>query len=156
MGHGSRHDSGLLAIAVFKLVKAALLLLLGVGLLEYMHADLATLFSLLLESLHLNADTRLIHALVLKVEALQPHSLLVAGMVSLGYAALLLAEGIGLWLELSWAAYVTVVSTSALVPFEVYELIERVTVPRIILLAINLIIVFYLVKHLKQHTFRPS
>ena len=70
-----------------------------------------------------------------------------------GYAALL-AERIGLWLELSWAAYLTVVSTSALVPFEIYELIERVTWPRIILLAANLVIVLYLIKQLKQHTLR--
>jgi len=142
------------AIAVFKLFKGVLLLLVGFGLLELMHADLATLFSLLLESLHLNADTRLMHALMLKVEALQPHSILIAGAISLGYAALLLTEGIGLWLELWWGAYVTVVSTSALVPFEVYELIERVTLPRIILLAVNLVIVLYLVKQLKQHTLK--
>jgi len=64
----------------------------------------------------------------------------------------LLTEGIGLWLELWWAAYVTVVSTSALVPFEVYELIERVTLTRIILLVVNLVIVLYLVKQLKQHS----
>ena len=96
------------------------------------------------------------HALMLKVDALQPHSILIAGAISLGYAALLLAEGIGLWLELSWAAYLTVVSTSALVPFEVYEIIERVTLPRIILLAVNLVIVLYLVKQLKQHTLRRS
>jgi len=142
------------AIAVFKLFKGILLLLVGFGLLELMHADLATLFSLLLESLHLNADTRLMHALMLKVEALQPHSILIAGAISLGYAALLLTEGIGLWLELWWAAYVTVVSTSALVPFEVYELIERVTLTRIILLVVNLVIVLYLVKQLKQHTLK--
>jgi uncharacterized membrane protein (DUF2068 family) len=61
-------------------------------------------------------------------------------------------EGIGLWLELWWAAYVTVVSTSALVPFEVYELFERVTLPRIILLVVNVLIVLYLMKQLKQHT----
>ena len=113
MGRASRHHTGMAAIAVFKLFKGALLLLVGFGLLELMHADLATLFSLLLESLHLNADTRLMHALMLKVEALQPHSILIAGAISLGYAALLLAEGIGLWLELWWAAYVTVVSTSS-------------------------------------------
>ena len=53
-----------------------------------------------------------------------------------------------------WAAYLTVVSTSALVPFEVYELIERATLPRIILLAVNLVIVLYLVKQLKQKTLR--
>ena len=80
------------AIAVFKLFKGILLLLVGFGLVELMHADIATWFSLLLESLHLNADTRLVHALVLKVDALQPHSILMAGLVSLGYAALLLTE----------------------------------------------------------------
>ena len=154
MGRTSRHHTGMAAIAVFKLFKGILLLLVGFGLLELMHADLVTLFSLLLESLHLNADTRLMHALMLKVEALQPHSILIAGAISLGYAALLLTEGIGLWLELWWAAYVTVVSTSALVPFEVYELIERVTLPRIILLVVNLVIVLYLVKQLKQHTLK--
>ena len=152
MGRASRHHTGMVAIAVFKLCKGALLLLVGFGLLELMHADIATLFSMLLESLHINADTRLVHALMLKVDALKPHSILIAGLISLGYAALLLAEGIGLWLEVSWAAYLTVVSTSALVPFEVYELIERVTLPRIILLAVNLVIVLYLVKQLKRHT----
>jgi len=152
MGRANQHHTGMAAIAVFKLLKGALLLLVGVGLLELIHADIATLFSMLLESLHVNADTRLVHALVLKVDALKPHSILIAGLISLGYAALLLAEGIGLWLEVSWAAYLTVVSTSALVPFEVYELIERVTLTRIILLVVNLVIVLYLVKQLKQHS----
>ena len=46
----------------------------------------------------------------------------------LGYAALLLAEGIGLWLELSWAAYLTVVSTSALVPFGQEEIQNATTI----------------------------
>ena len=154
MGYASRHQTGMAAIAAFKLFKGALLLLVGFGLLELMHADIAAVFSLLLEFLHINTDTRLVHALMLKAEALQPHSILIAGAISLGYAALLLAEGIGLWLELSWAAYLTVVSTSALVPFEVYELIERVTLPRIILLAVNLVIVLYLVKQLKRHTLK--
>jgi uncharacterized membrane protein (DUF2068 family) len=154
MGRTSRRHTGMVAIAVFKLFKGALLLLAGFGLLELMHADMATLFSRVLESLHVNADTRLVHALVLKVDALQPHTVLIAGLVSLGYAALLLAEGIGLWLELSWAAYLTVVSTSALVPFEVYELIERATFPRTILLVVNLVIVLYLVRQLKQNTLR--
>ena len=65
------HHTGLAVIAVFKVVKGLLLLLLGLGLLKLMHAEIATLFSLLIEALHLNADSRLIHALVLKVDALQ-------------------------------------------------------------------------------------
>jgi len=59
------HHTGLAVIAVFKVVKGLLLLFLGLGLLKLVHAEIATLFSLLIEALHLNADSRLIHALVL-------------------------------------------------------------------------------------------
>ena len=148
------HYGGLAVIAVFKMVKGLLLLLLGLGLLKLVQAEIATLFALLIEALHRNADSRLIHALVLKVDALQPHSVLVAGFVSLGYAGLLLAEGIGLWLEFTWAAYLTVVSTSLLLPFELYEVIEQVSMLRIGVLLLNLIVVLYLVRQLKQHVLR--
>jgi uncharacterized membrane protein (DUF2068 family) len=102
----------------------------------------------------LNADSRIIHALVLKVDALQPHSVLVAGLVSLGYAGMLLLEGIGLWLELSWAAYLTVMSTSLLLPFELYEVINRVSLLRVGVLMLNLIIILYLLIQLRKHTLR--
>ncbi|HEX5544415.1 MAG TPA: DUF2127 domain-containing protein [Nitrospira sp.] len=150
------HQAGLAAIALFKLVKGALLLLVGFGLLKLMHADIATLFSRLIEALHLNADSRIIHALVLKVDALQPHSVLVAALVSLGYAGMLLLEGVGLWLERSWAAYLTVISTSLLLPFELYEVIDRVSLLRAAVLVLNLVIVLYLVIQLKQHTLRSQ
>ena len=148
------HHTGLAVIAVFKLVKGLLLLLLGLGLLKLVHAEIATLFSLLIEALHLNADSRLIHALVLKVDALQPHSVLLAGLVSLGYAGMLLVEGVGLWLEFTWAAYLTVVSTSLLLPFELYEVFEQVSMLRVGVLLLNLVIVLYLISQLKRHTLR--
>jgi uncharacterized membrane protein (DUF2068 family) len=148
------HHTGLAVIAVFKVVKGVLLLLVGLGLLKLVHADIATLFSQLIEGLHLNADSRLIHALVLKVDALQPNSVLLAGFVSLGYAGMLLVEGVGLWLEFTWAAYLTVVSTSLLLPFELYEVIEQVSVLRIGILLLNLAIVAYLINQLRRHTLR--
>ena len=49
-----------------------------------------------IEVLHPNADSRIIHALVLKVDALQPHSALVVRLATLSYAGMLLLEGIGL------------------------------------------------------------
>ena len=148
------HHTGLAVIAVFKVVKGLLLLLLGLGLLKLMHAEIATLFSLLIEVLHLNADSRFIHTLVLKVDALQPNSVLLAGLISLGYAGMLLVEGIGLWMELTWAAYLTVVSTSLLLPFEIYEVIEQVSMLRIGVLLLNLVIVAYLISLLRRHTLR--
>lgn len=153
---GLTHHTGLAAIAMFKMVKGVLLFLVGLGLLELVHAEIATLFSLLIEGLHLNADSRIIHALILKIDALQPNSVLLAGLVSLGYAGMLLVEGIGLWLEFTWAAYLTVVSTSLLVPFELYEVIEQVSILRIGVLMLNLIIVAYLVNQLRRHTLRAG
>ena len=132
---------------MFKVVKGLLLLLLGLGLLKLVHAEIATLFLLLIEAFRLNADSPLIHAL-------QPHTVLLAGLVSLGYAGMLFVEGIGLWLELIWAAYLTVVSTSLLLPFELYEVIERVSMLPVVVLLLNLVIVFYLISQLKRHTFR--
>jgi hypothetical protein len=64
------HHTGLAAIAVLKMVKGVLLLFLGLGLLKVLHAEIATLFFLLIEALHLNADSRFIHGLGLKVDAL--------------------------------------------------------------------------------------
>lgn len=146
------HQTGLAFIAGFKVVKGLLLLLVGLGLLKLVHAEIATLFSLLIEALHLRADSRILHALVLKVDALQPHSVLVMGAISLSYAGLLLIEGVGLWLEVSWAAYLTVISTSLLLPFELYEVLQQVSAFRIGVLLLNLVIVVYLVSQLKQHT----
>ncbi|MFO0730667.1 MAG: DUF2127 domain-containing protein [Nitrospiraceae bacterium] len=83
------------AIALFKLLKGGLLLALGLGLLKLVHVEVATVFSLLIEALHLDADSRFIHGMVLRVDALQPHSLQVAALVSLAYAALLTVEGSG-------------------------------------------------------------
>ena len=90
------------------------------------------------------------------MDALQPQSVLLAGFVSLGYAAMLLVKGIGLWLELSWAAYLTVVSTSLLLPFELYEVIEQVSILRVGVLLLNLVIVLYLISQLRRHTFHSQ
>jgi uncharacterized membrane protein (DUF2068 family) len=135
-------------------VKGALLLLVGAGLLKLVHAEIATLFSLLLEALHVNANSRLVHGLVLKVDALQPHSVLVASLVSLGYAGLLLVEGVGLWFERSWAAYLTVIGTSLFIPYELYELFNHPSVVRAAVMAVNVAIVLYLIAQLKRHALR--
>ncbi len=149
-----RHHAGVALIAGFKLLKCVLLLVVGLGLLKLMHAEIATLFSQLLEILHLDADSRALHTLVLKVDALQPQNVLTVGLVSLTYAGLLLTEGLGLWFERAWAAYLTVISTSLLIPFELYEIVQRITVLRIGVLLLNLVIVLYLISQLKYHTLR--
>jgi uncharacterized membrane protein (DUF2068 family) len=141
-------------IAGFKAVKGMLLLIIGLGLLRLVHADIATLFSQFLETLHLNSDSHMLHTLVLKVDPLQPRSILTMSVMTMAYAVLLLIEALGLWFERSWAAYLTVASTSLFLPFELYELVARVTALRIGVFLLNLAIVIYLIRQLRQHTLR--
>ncbi|MFC4532911.1 DUF2127 domain-containing protein [Sphaerisporangium dianthi] len=60
------------------------------------------------------------------------------------FGALLLTEGVGLWLLKRWGEYFAVVATSLFVPVEIYELVEKVTWLRVVILLINLAAVLYI------------
>jgi uncharacterized membrane protein (DUF2068 family) len=67
---------------------------------------------------------------------------IVFGLVVFG--ALLMTEGVGLWLLKRWGEYFAVVATSLFIPIEVYEIVEKVTWLRIVILLINLAAVVYI------------
>ena len=71
-------------------------------------------------------------------------------VTAIAYCVVESIEAIGLWKERRWAEYLTVVATAGLLPFEIHELVERVTVFRLVALAVNLAILVWLVwaKHL--------
>lgn len=60
------------------------------------------------------------------------------------YAALQIVEGIGLWSLKRWGEYVAVVGTSAFVPLEVYEVVDKASWLKIVLLLVNVGAVVYL------------
>ncbi len=59
-------------------------------------------------------------------------------------------EAVGLWRERRWAEYLTAIATAGLLPFEIHELLDRVTVLRLGALVVNVAILVWLVraKHL--------
>ena len=73
-----------------------------------------------------------------------PSHLRILALVLLAFAALEAVEMVGLWFNKRWAEYLTFVATTALVPFEVYELTNGVSVFKLIALVINLAVVIYL------------
>jgi uncharacterized membrane protein (DUF2068 family) len=73
-----------------------------------------------------------------------PTHLRILASVLLAFAALEAAEMVGLWLNKRWAEYLTFIATTALVPFEVYELTNGVSVFKLVALVINLAVVIYL------------
>lgn len=60
------------------------------------------------------------------------------------YALIELVESAGLWLGKRWGEYFALVATSIFLPWEVYELDQKITWLRIAALVINLLLVIYL------------
>jgi uncharacterized membrane protein (DUF2068 family) len=73
-----------------------------------------------------------------------PSHLRILALVLLAFAALEAVEMVGLWFAKRWAEYLTFIATTALVPFEVYELTNGVSAFKLIALVINLAVVLYL------------
>jgi len=61
------------------------------------------------------------------------------------YAVIELVESVGLWLGQRWGEYFAMVATSVFLPYEIYDLTVKVTWLRVAALAINLLLVIYLV-----------
>ena len=66
------------------------------------------------------------------------------GIALLAYAALEGVEAIGLWFAQRWAEYLTFVSTTLLLPLEVYEIATKGTPLKVIGFLINVAVVVYL------------
>jgi uncharacterized membrane protein (DUF2068 family) len=75
----------------------------------------------------------------------KPHTLTLVALGLSGYSALQAVEAVGLWLARRWGEYVAVVGTSAFVPLEVYEVVDKVSAVKGVLLVINIAAVVWLV-----------
>lgn len=73
------------------------------------------------------------------------HTLIWVMIALIAYAALELLEGVGLWSLKRWGEYVGAVGTSVLLPLEIYDIVDRTTVLRVILFLVNVAAVVYLV-----------
>jgi uncharacterized membrane protein (DUF2068 family) len=68
------------------------------------------------------------------------------GFVAFSYAALSFAEGLGLYLEKAWGELLTIIITASFLPWEIFEVLHRLTWLRVGLLLINMLVLFYLLK----------
>ena len=144
------HHSGLVLIGAFKLLKGALLVAVGVETLRLLHKDIADVLARWVDVLRVDPDNRYIHKLLAKFLSLDERKLKEISAGTFFYAALLLTEGAGLLLRKRWAEYFTVIATSSFLPLEAFELLKKFTVARLIVLAINALIVWYLVALLRR------
>ncbi len=145
------HGRGLRLIAAFKLLKGLALVALGIGALKLLHKDVAAVIEHWISVFRVDPHNHFIDLLLAKLSILDDRRLKEFSVGTFVYSAIFFTEGIGLALEKRWAEYFTIITTSSLLPLEVYELAKRTSVGRGIALLINLAVVVYLIFVLRRH-----
>ena len=117
----------------------------GIGALRLANQDISAYAAHLVFKYHLNPGNRLVAQVLARTVNISPRRLHEIGIVAFVYAALFVAEGVGLWTLKRWGEWITVLVTGLLLPFEILALWHRPTFPRAAVLVLNAAIVCYLV-----------
>ena len=142
-------------IALERAGRGLLLFAAGVYLLFHLNSDFGRLGERVIRAIELDPRRPFFHRIVVYLHHLHASELRVAAIVAIGYGVLELVEGTGLWLDQLWAEYLTVIATSLLLPFELYELVHRPSVWKAAGIVVNLAIVAYLAYLLRRRVRSP-
>lgn len=149
--------AALLAIATFKLLKALLLIALGICSLSLVRgADSLETLNGLVRQLHFDPGNHRIHRVIALVASLDARRLEELSLGTFVYAAIFLVEGVGLLLRKRWAEHLTTWVTASFVPLELYELFHRPSALKAAGVIANLLIVAYLVGRLRRTRSSPK
>jgi uncharacterized membrane protein (DUF2068 family) len=146
MGSATRAPGALRWIIAIKVFKALALVAFGVAVLVTRHTPPVSLLADIARALHLPLASHLVQRAMDAVMSLTPTREVLIGLVSFAYGGLFATEGVGLFRRASWARWLTVVATGALIPLEVYEIAQRPTALRIVALLVNIAVVGWLVR----------
>jgi uncharacterized membrane protein (DUF2068 family) len=146
----SQSSAVLVLIGLFKLLKAVLLIAVGIGAIHYLHKDLAGTVEHWVQVLRVDPDNRFVHRLLARVFRVTPRQLRELSVGTFLYAGLFATEGTGLLLRKRWAEYFTIVTTGALIPLEVFELVRHFTFAKVVVTLVNVLIVLYLVARVRS------
>ena len=146
----AQSSSVLILIGVFKLVKAILLIVAGIGAIRLLHKDVADTVMHWTQVLRVDPDNRYLHGALTRIIRVTPKQLRELSVGTFIYAGLFATEGMGLLLRKRWAEYFTLVTTGGLIPLEIYELARHFTVAKVVVTLINMLIVLYLAMRVRS------
>ena len=142
------------AIALFKFLQALALLGVSLAAFQLLRPDVAAFVQDWMRQLPIQREQTLMQQLARWSMRLLPHQVAGIGAGALLYALLFLIEGVGLWRQKVWAEWLTVIATSLLIPFELYEVFRRPTWVPELALAVNVLVVWLLVRQLRKQRTR--
>jgi uncharacterized membrane protein (DUF2068 family) len=142
---------GFRVIGFLKLASGLLAVILGLAFVRFVRHDPGLTIERISAHFGLDPHNHLINRLISALTGIDRSHLRAIQAGTFFYATLHLIEGIGLILERDWAGYLVVVATTSLIPFEVYEIVQKTSMVRIAILLVNLGIVAYLITQLRKH-----
>ena len=149
------HAPTLYFIAGFKLFKGVLLVLIAGGIIALSNKNLSDIFDNIIRFVHLDPENHFFASISDRLEAVTPANVRKFASVPLIYGFFLLASGIGLALRAKWAIWLAIGESAFFIPIEIYEIIrphnndsgQHHTATLAAILAVNILIVWYLYKN---------
>jgi uncharacterized membrane protein (DUF2068 family) len=146
-----KRDAWLILIGIVKVLKAALLIAVGIGAIRLLDGNIADEVERWVRQLNVDAWNPFFQTFPAKVERMSPHKLSLVCAGAFAYAGLFLTEGVGLLLRKRWGEIFTIIITGSFFPFEIYHLVAKgFSVFKILLLLGNVAVVIYLIWRLKH------
>jgi len=128
-------------------MKGLVLFLLSAGLLSLINKDLDHFSKQLAQDLNLDVDKYYINLLLSQVGMVKTTLLVEVSIGMFLYGTLSWVEAYGLHKRKRWAEYLTAIATALFIPVEIYEVVYRLSIVRMAVLILNVVIVYYLIKH---------
>ena len=129
------------AVALLEATKGTLVILTGFGALSLVHHDTQQFAERLVAHMHLNPAKHYPRIFIDAAAHLTDARLWLLAALAALYGLVRLIEAYGLWHERRWAEWFATVSGAIYIPFEIYELLHRVSSLSIATLAINVLVV---------------
>ena len=122
-----RLSRALRTVALLEAAKGALVLLVGFGLLSLVHHDIQRFAERLVIHAHLNPAARYPRIFIEVANHLTDARLLLIAAGAATYSLVRFVEAYGLWYARRWAEWFAALSGGIYIPFEIFELYERVS-----------------------------
>ena len=130
-----------------RLIKGVLLILISLKGFSLLNQDLHEVVDQLIDYFNLDVDRSVIAITLKKVGMINGELLFIISIAVFLYGVLDLIEAYGLHKRKKWAEYLTVFATGLFIPFEIYEVVEKITLIRTGALILNCVIVVFLIRH---------
>jgi len=140
------HIKGVRTVATVEFAKGIIVVLAGLGVFSMRHRDVWGVAESLLEFLHVNPHHHYVGVFIGLVSRLSDVRLWKIAAVASVYVILRFTEAYGLWYALPWAEWLAIASGGLYIPFELVDLLRRPTPFRLLIIAVNLLIVLYMAR----------